>query len=278
LCKGFFYHRRFYHKLDKKVVKKYTESNNFNKTISLKKLYILIPLFIILLVAGFAVLTKTGAIPNYLELEVLCPIEEDSSEYAPSWNGDPLIIEMKPVIYLYPEEETNVSLTIDYPGELFVTYPKYEGGWEVVASPNGKLLNIRDGREYSYLFWEGRNKESVQYDMTKGYVVTGNETATFLQDTLEQRGLTPAEYNEFIVYWLPQMIENKYNLIHFATEDEYHNRIRLNISPEPDSVLRIFMVFKALEENNIDITPQSFEPFSRDGFTVVEWGGTELKD
>lgn len=244
----------------------------------MKKTYILIPLFIILLLAGFAILTKTGAIPNYLELEVLCPSSsEDSEEYYP--NGDMVPSTMlKPVIYLYPKEEINVSLSIDYPGDLLITYPKYENGWKVIASPTGKLINKKDGREYSYLFWEGKNKEEIQYDMTKGYVVAKDQTASFLQNTLKKRGLTPAEYNEFIVYWLPQMTENEYNLIHFATQDEYHNRVKLNISPEPDSILRIFMVFKGLDENNIDVTPQDFEPFNRDGFTVVEWGGTKLRD
>jgi hypothetical protein len=37
------------------------------------------------------------------------------------------------------------------------------------------------------------------------------------------------------------------------------------------------VVFKGLNEK-IDIKPQVLEPFNREGFTVVEWGGTELKN
>ncbi len=88
--------------------------------------------------------------------------------------------------------------------------------------------------------------------------------------------MTPKEYNEFIVYWAPQMIDNTYNLIHFATKSEYDDRAVLDITPKPDSLLRVFLTFKQLN-NKIDIKPQEIKTFERKGFSVVEWGGTELK-
>ena len=243
---------------------------------NLKRLSILLILLLLVSATGFAVLTKTGAIPNYLEIEILCPESEDTSRENP-YRDPGGVVDLKPIIYLYPQEELSINVSIDYSGDLFVTYPEYKNGWSVTAYPDGKIVNKEDGKEYSYLFWEGKNTEEIQYDMTTGYVVAGEDTAEFLQDKLYEIGLLPKEYNEFIVYWLPQMIENEYNLIHFATEDEYHNRVGLDISPEPDSVLRVFMVFKKLDEE-IDVQPQEFETFRRDGFTVIEWGGTELKD
>ena len=56
----------------------------------------------------------------------------------------------KPVIYLYPEEETAVTVTLDYDGQLTTTYPAYDGGWSVTAEPDGTLYD-QQGREYSYL-------------------------------------------------------------------------------------------------------------------------------
>ena len=88
-------------------------------------------------------------------------------------------------------------------------------------------------------------------------------------------GLTEDEMNEFIVYWLPLMEHNKYNLISFQG-DVYTNSAKLNITPTPDSLLRIFMTFVPLEEA-VDIQPQQLETFERNGFTVVEWGGSEIK-
>ena len=88
-------------------------------------------------------------------------------------------------------------------------------------------------------------------------------------------GLNAKEYNEFIVYWYPRMKDNPYNLIYFAGED-YTEAAPLTITPTPDSVLRIFMVFKPLNKK-IDIDPQQIQPFERKGFSVVEWGGTEIR-
>lgn len=178
----------------------------------------------------------------------------------------------KPVIYLYPEQKTAVSVSLDYAGTLTATYPAYENGWHVTAEPDGTLYD-EAGNEYSYLFWEGEDK--TDYDFSKGFCVAGADTADFLRETLAEIGLTPKEYNEFIVYWLPKMQENPYNLISFQSE-RYTDTAKLDIDPEPDSVLRVFMAWKPLSKPQT-IEPQTFTPFARDGFTVVEWGGCEVK-
>ncbi len=179
----------------------------------------------------------------------------------------------KPVIYLYPEKETEVYVSLELDGALTCTYPTYKNGWEVIARTDGTLINKDDGREYSYLYWEGIGESS--WDMSKGFVVKGTDTIRFLQEKLEYMGLTPKELNEFIVYWLPHMQNNKYNLITFQT-DVYENSAKLNISPKPDSILRIFMVYKALDEFT-EVQEPVLSIFERNGFTVIEWGGTEIK-
>jgi hypothetical protein len=86
--------------------------------------------------------------------------------------------------------------------------------------------------------------------------------------------LLPYEYNEMIMYWLPYMENHAYNLIHFAGE-EYTRVTPMEISPTPDALLRVFMVFKELDEP-VSIPAQPLPPFERRGFTVVEWGGSEI--
>lgn len=184
-----------------------------------------------------------------------------------------LLAGAKPVIYLYPTTEQTVNVKLDFKGELACTYPDYKDGWTVKAQPDGKLVNTTDNREYSYLYWEGLYHN--EWDMSKGFVVKGTETAKFLQDKLAYLGLTPKEYNEFIVYWLPVLQKNKYNLITFAGED-YEKVAPLNITPQPDSILRVMMLFKPLDEP-VKVAEQELKPFYRKGFTVVEWGGTEVK-
>ena len=181
--------------------------------------------------------------------------------------------DLKPVIYLYPQEETEVTVKLNYAGRLTVTYPEYRDGWHVTAEPNGTLIDPESGKEYSYLFWEGTDE--TEYDFSQGFCVPGEETAAFLQEHLAQMGLEPREYNEMIVYWLPLMQDNAYNLISFQQE-AYTQRAELMIAPEPDSVLRVFMAYKALDEP-IEIEPQTVEPFERSGFCVVEWGGAQVR-
>lgn len=183
------------------------------------------------------------------------------------------LVEEKPVIYLYPEAEQEIEVELDYAGELTCTYPEYQDGWHVVAQPDGTLVDNVTGKEYSYLFWEG--KSDVEYDLSKGYVIPGEDTAEFLEMKLNELGLNRKEANEFIVYWLPRMQENTYNLITFQDE-VYKNVAKLEITPNPDSVLRVFMVYKPLEEKN-EIEEPVLESFDRNGFTVVEWGGTEIR-
>ena len=148
----------------------------------------------------------------------------------------------KPVIYLYPEQETTVSVSLDYAGTLTATYPAYENGWTVTAEPDGTLYD-ENGNEYSYLFWEGEN--NTDYDFSTGFCVAGADTADFLREKLAEIGLTPREYNEFIVYWLPKMQDNPYNLISFQSE-AYTDAAKLDIDPTPDSLLRVFMAWKPL--------------------------------
>ena len=186
----------------------------------------------------------------------------------------------KPVLYLYPEKTIDVSVKLALKDAVFsCTYPDYGTGWNVIAYPSGKLINKADKKEYSYLYWE--LDSDMKFDFSKGFIVKGKDTAAFLQKTLAQMGLKPKEYNEFIVYWLPQMQNNEYNLISFQTKT-YTDNVKLKISPKPDSVLRVNMAYKPLtakqaKKQKASLKPQTFPKFERKGFTVVEWGGEEIK-
>ena len=178
----------------------------------------------------------------------------------------------KPVIYLYPEAETDVTVRLDYAGDLTCTYPAYDGAWRVAAAPDGTLTD-ESGQTYRYLYWEG--VDNVQYDFSEGFCVPGSETAAFLEDALAQLGLTRAEANEFIIYWLPQMEQNAYNLISFQS-DAYTDAAKLTITPQPDTLLRVFMAWKPLTRA-VEIVPQTLTAPERTGFTAVEWGGCRVR-
>ena len=182
------------------------------------------------------------------------------------------IVLKKPAVSLYPKRATKVHVKLHYTGTLTCTYPEYKDGWTVWATPEG-ILTDENGREYNYLFWEGASQGD--WDMSRGFVVAGADTADFLERTLARLGLNDREAGDFITYWLPRMQGNPYNLVTFQT-DAYTEKAQLEITPEPDSVLRVFMVFQPLKEP-VSIPEPELLGFERKGFTVIEWGGAELK-
>ena len=188
------------------------------------------------------------------------------------WWASKQKVQRKPVIYLYPEKTAEVSVKLDYAGRLTCTYPTYQDGWKVTAQPDGTLTDA-EGKEYNYLFWEGVDNQ--HYDMSKGFCVKGSDTAAFLEEALAKLGLTRREANEFIVYWLPLMEENAYNVISFQKE-AYTDRVKLQISPEPDTLIRVFMAWYG-SKKPVEIPAQELSAPERTGFTVVEWGGSEIR-
>ena len=178
----------------------------------------------------------------------------------------------KPVIYLYPEEETQVNVKLDYDGTLTSTYPSYENGWTVDAAPDGTLTDPSTGRQYYCLYWEGET--DTEYDFSTGFCVAGADTAAFLEGALADLGLTEQEANEFIIYWLPRMEGNAWNLISFQTT-AYTDSAVLTIDPVPDTLIRVFMAWQSLDEP-VEVQPQNLTAPERVGFTAVEWGGTEV--
>jgi|GEM_PF-5860139 len=174
----------------------------------------------------------------------------------------------KPVIYLYPEKTTDVSVKIGGDVLLTCTYPEYNGEWNVTAEPDGTLWDA-DGQEYYCLYWEGVAKSD--YDFSRSFCVSSEDTADFLREKLTHIGLNAREVNEFVIYWLPILKNNQYNQIIFQTE-QYAAEIPLTIAPAPDTQIRVFMAYKPLSEP-VETKPQILPRYKRKGFTVVEWGG-----
>ena len=179
----------------------------------------------------------------------------------------------KPVIYLYPEQRMMVEAALDFDGQLTSTYPEYGDGWCVLAAPDGTLTDPATGREYYCLFWEGVT--DAEYDFSTGFCVSGQDTADFLEDALARLGLTDREADEFIIYWLPRMEGNAYNLISFQST-AYTNSAALTIDPAPDTLIRVFMAWTGLDRP-VEIPAQTLTAVERIGFTAVEWGGAEVK-
>ena len=183
----------------------------------------------------------------------------------------------KPVIYLYPEQETKVNVQLTFNGTLTSTYPTLPSeGWTVTAQPDGTLTD-EEGRSYRYLFWEG--VADVDWKQDSGFLVKAEDAREFLEQSLTQLGLNELEQNDFITYWLPKLEKNGESFVTFAAEQYTDNAI-LTVTPQPDSVLRVQMLISKVDDSNRaafqKLPEQELPRFEREGFVLVEWGGTDL--
>ena len=178
-------------------------------------------------------------------------------------------IARKPVLYLYPTEETNVKVSFEHPEYLTITYPKFNSEWNVTVKPNGDMYD-KDGKYYYALYWEENYNNKV--DFSEGFYVTKDNTIEFLEDKLTTIGLNEKERNEFIMYWLPILENNNQSLVYFELTESKQAYNKLLIEPEPDSLLRLTMHVKKVNKK-VDIKEQELQTFNRTGFVAVEWGG-----
>ena len=240
---------------------------------------------------AWAWLTKAWIIPNWFEIEALCSCvncnwkiydntylsTKPEREKCCDWtyrvgrlywdnHGD---MDRKPLVYLYPTTETEINVKLWTPENLSHTYPKYN--WEkwrnVIAQPNGNLKDIDTWRKLYALYREWKSETPTNFD--EWFVVKWKDIIPFLEEKLAILWLNEREAEEFIVYWLPQLEDNEWNLIRFETMKEQDENMPLNITPKPDTVIRVMMDWKVIDEP-IDIPEQELVTPERNGFTVVE--------
>ena len=187
----------------------------------------------------------------------------------------PTVKAAKPIIYIYPTEEMELSIELGKPETLLVSYPKYDKKWIVKSKPTGELVDLNSGKKLYSLYYENNINRNIKVE-NEGFVIEGEKTAEFLDEKLEIMGLNYKEREEFIIYWLPKLEANKYNYIRFMTKEEIEDNMPLTFSIQPDTLIRINMIFKGLNKP-IKVEEQKIEKVERTGFTIVEWGATEIK-
>lgn len=177
----------------------------------------------------------------------------------------------KPVIYLYPEKPTQVSVSVAPEQGVFVSEPEMGDGWTVIANSKGALFNLADRQYYPYLFWEAYTDPFPVFE--DGFIVAQEDLKKFFDAKLAYLGLNAKEIADFEEYWLGVLTEKPYYFIHFVDQKLLDEYAPLNISPKPDSVLRVFFDYEGLDAAK-QVPAQKLTPWSRSGFSVVEWGGS----
>jgi hypothetical protein len=144
------------------------------------------------------------------------------------------------------------------------------------VSPRGNIIDLSSGKKYGYLFWEAEKKWGFALDTSKSDCVASKDIGTYLEKSLKTLGLNTREANDFIVYWLPVLEKNAYSLIEWKTT-EYTDMAKLHISPQPDTLIRVFMVFKK-SDTITKTTPQKLQKARRSWYSVIEWGWSNLDE
>lgn len=175
----------------------------------------------------------------------------------------------KPVIYLYPEKTTEVSVQVG--AHVTKSEPEYGSGWKVTAEPNG-MLRDGNGKKWQSLFWDGTGYG--EYPMIReGRVVSRSNIREALEGDLRALGLNEKERADFLEFWLPHMPNTPYVRLTWLTTSEMNRLAPLAVSPRPETVIRVFLDFAGQEFSETDLTPQTLSTIPRMGFTLVEWGG-----
>ena len=204
----------------------------------------------------------------------------------------------KPVIYLYPPKPTEVSVKFSTPIRFTTDIPTYANGWDVLAQPDGQLTDLQpqltncaaidstvpgseyaqsacEKNDYPYLYWEGQS--SGQYPTsTGGWIVPQANISSFLSQKLAQIGLTEKETSDMMAYWVPELLKKNvpYYRMSFFQTAQMNQFIPMEISPEPNTMIRVFLDWSPLPEMpTVQPQPEVLNHITRSGFTVVEWGG-----
>lgn len=204
----------------------------------------------------------------------------------------------KPVIYLYPQKDTQVSINFTSPMQLDVAIPAYQNGWNVMARTDGTISELgtktdcstlntaRFGSEYAdsacvkniypYIYWAGQSLEKRYPQINAGWIVVKNDLGIFLNEKLDLLGLNTKEKTDMLNYWLPKIehLNAPFYRISFLQTNEMNEIAPMLILPTPNSLFRIFLDVTPLSEKPLLVLkPQVLNQIHRHGFTVVEWGG-----
>jgi len=182
----------------------------------------------------------------------------------------------KPVIYLYPEENTDVSVRLQAKGDLTFTYPEITSGWDFSCDPDGTLR--KEGSTYRYLFWESEQTiPSELFAKNSGKIAKGHEASEYLEMQMKQFGMTSEERADFITFWGP-ILQTKSNLYIYLLFNEVCDEFAsLDITPKPTEIGRFYVLWAEVPDDyNPPLETQTVPRMKRDGFTVLEWGGAEV--
>ncbi|TBU28000.1 ubiquitin-domain-containing protein [Dichomitus squalens] len=237
----------------------------------------------------------------------------------------------KPVIYLFSPHaisDATVSISLAPQWSFSHIYPqvdvkalaagKEQASWSISANPNGSLVERGTGLELSYLFWEATSNiaippsppsprldvppplvehfdpayPSLTPESPTAIIIPFSQLLMYLDHTLKALSLHTSARNDFITYWLPALSKKPYVALRFLPQDAYERAAELEVTPLPDVITRVFMLFRGVEAEEVGLWSEVMERVGKVDwvdivgvesgawdervFRVLEWGAMEV--
>ncbi|KAI0320968.1 hypothetical protein OF83DRAFT_1102246 [Amylostereum chailletii] len=236
----------------------------------------------------------------------------------------------KPVIYLFPPrpvEDVVVTLGLAPSWSFSAIYPTAKDvhsndGFQTIEWTNeaDRSFRISSGKRSAYSF---RPFASLADDSHDDFSTSTNPTPTtdeavpfdpaharlspedsvvvdidalpaYLDRTLKTLCLHTEARNSFITYWLPALNKHQHVALRFLPQQAYEGAAPMTVTPAPDLVTRVFMLFKGVETSDLPAWAEAVGPAHHEGywrnivgldtgrwedrrlFRVLEWGGMEV--
>ena len=215
--------------------------------------------------------------PQYLSIEEYAQknnhflYQDPSGDYILFVNSEfaPAVECGKPVVYLYPETDTQV--TVKVAADITKSEPLYpNNGWTVLAKPNGQLTY--QGKSFPNLFWEGLGHGYYPNKSQYGTLVTQDKLVSTLYSQLKAQGLNEQESADFMEFWTSRLPKDPYVRLTWLNTRDMDILAPLDVSPRPDTSIRVFLEFEGYQ-TPVKLLPQKLTSVPRKGFTLIEWGG-----
>ncbi|KAG9096412.1 hypothetical protein FRC07_010938, partial [Ceratobasidium sp. 392] len=242
--------------------------------------------------------------------------------------GKPVIYLLPPV----PTSNIHIRLSLADTWEFSALYPPtpitdetssagdygQSVAWNVDAKPDGTLLDHRTRREVSYLFWEAHTNPALplsppcsrlsspdqaalgRFNPARSTITPADsvvlpfgKVTEYIDDVLILLGLHTEARCSFITYWLPDLQVHGHIALRFLSQTEYEAAAPLNVTPTPDVTTRVFMLFRGIEEYELDAWSNAGlkgpdvwrdvvgvdvqKATDSHLFRVLEWGGMGVK-
>ena len=85
--------------------------------------------------------------------KVICYIESKNNHY-------PGVVD-KPILYIYPTTETDLTITLKNDSLITTSYPEYENNWKIHVNKDGNIYDYKTEKNYYALYWGGEDNRKI---------------------------------------------------------------------------------------------------------------------